>query len=178
MATQPSAAFPPHPLAPLATSLSSHIKLPQNRAGVNPKGRKFLLAFAGTLWLDPVKAAEEAGYKKPVEDGRRLMAKFAKIIERDKMELFRLQEMSAAEAKMLLSAIGRGTLPATPQQVKSLELVLRVHGMLTDKVDVNLEQSDLEKAMARAIEGFAGRQQSPQTLSSAPPLRLPEPVDR
>lgn len=183
MATQPSAApeepWTPeytHPLGPLAESLSLGAKIIRNRGSVNPMGRRFLRALAAGLWMDPTAAARAAGYSKPVENGRRLLEKYAKIIERDKLSLFAVQKMTAEECQCLLSACGRGVIAANAQQVKALELMLRVHGLLTDKVDVNLEQSDLERAMTRAVEGFVSRQESLQTQLPPTPLRLSEPV--
>lgn len=125
-------------------------------------GRRFLLAFAETLWLDPTEAARKAGYTRPLEDGRRLMGKYAKIIERDKMRLFAAGKMSSEECQMLLSVHGRGIIPMTATQVKAVELMLRVHGLLSDKVDVNLPGSDLELAVARLT-------QSPRALPAAQP---------
>lgn len=114
-------------------------------------GRLFLRAFASTLWLDPTAAAKAAGYSRPLEDGRRLMGKYSKIIERDKMSLFAAQKMTAEECQMFLSAHARGVLPMVATQVKSLELMLRVHGMLSDKVDVGLTSMDIEGAVLRIV---------------------------
>jgi hypothetical protein len=154
-----------HPLGALAESLSSGIKSPSNRGQVNPMGRKFLRAFAATLWLDPAKAAKDAGYSRPVEDGRRLMEKYAKLIKRDKLSLYSMQRMEPDECQMRLSEIGRGTLSATPQQVKSLELVLRVHGMLSDKVDVNMDNSSLDLAVLQLASHASGKTREPLALT-------------
>lgn len=162
MASQVQATEPEHPYAEMARAFATEDKRPKTQAGIGPMGRRFLRELAGTLWLDPAKAAARAGYSRPAEDAKRLLVKFEKIIERQKLQLFRWQTMGAQEAQMILSGIGRGQLPCTAQQVKALELVLRVHGLLSDKVDVNLPGSDLELAVARLT-------QSPRALPAAQP---------
>lgn len=168
MSSQPQATEPEHPYASLARSFGTEDKRPKNQSGIGPMGRRFLREFAGTLWLDPVLAAERAGYSKPPEDAKRLLAKFEKIIERQKMQLYTWQIMSAQEAKMILSAHGRGQVPMTATQIKAIELMLRVHGLLSDKVDVNLPGSDLEMAVLRLTQQSARPQLEPSKAVSLP----------
>lgn len=77
--------------------------------------------------------------------------------------------MSEDEAQMYMAEIVRGNIPATPQQVKALELQLRKHGLLTDKVDVALPPGRVVQQLTLVVSGGA-QQQLPAPSAAAPVL--------
>jgi len=128
-------------------------------------GRKFLAALRDGLWLDPTEAAKVAGYSRPEEDGQRLYLKYSHLIEKDKDRVFALGRMSSEECQYILAGVARGKIAASPQQVKAIELVARIHGLLTDKVDLSLPIHGME----RVFQGMVAQAKTLALLPASSP---------
>jgi hypothetical protein len=88
----------------------------------------------------PAEAARQAGYKDAEKVGKRLYTLWKDVIDEKRA---RQDEMPPAEVLANLAAIASGRKDATASQVKALEQLARIHGLLSDKLEVSMDREEL-----------------------------------
>ena len=63
--------------------------------------------------------------------------------------------MSAVEVMVLLAEVGRGNREATPHQVRALETIARIHGLLSEKLNITVDRKVLEQNLVMIGERLA-----------------------
>lgn len=88
-------------------------------------------------------SARLAGYKNPGVIGPRLKKSLRLHIESEEVKKELEKMMPPHEALEILAKIARGETPKHREQLKAIELVLRSHGVLSDKIQVTLDRKAL-----------------------------------
>lgn len=115
---------------------------PDELAALPPDQAAWVKAFTGIAFGDAVKAATIAGFADPQRDGPRLQKRLTPL-------LGDWRTCGPRESIHRISGIARE--PRNPNQLKALELLLKVHGLLSDKLDVNVSRADLLKQVSTEL---------------------------
>lgn len=116
--------------------------------------RAFLSAYFGEAKRNVVEAARMAGFSFPEISAYRLKRELRQVIEQQEVELSEKAQMPPREVVERLSTIARET--SHKDHVRALELLAKIHGLLTDKIDVKVERkvllAEIEQAMGQILE--------------------------
>ncbi len=118
---------------------------------LTPLERQWLRHFRGVADGDPVRAAELAGAENPEVDGPLLRESLQDVLGGTGDEWRTANPIETLERLTLIVRDGRH-----PQQLKAIELMLKVHGMLSDKLDVTVQRADLLKQVEAEIVRLKG----------------------
>ena len=140
------------------------------RPRVSERVERFIKAYVGEARQNATEAARMAGYKAARSIGWQLTHKFRDLIEAELLKTKSTALMSVEEAQKLMSDIARGTLPnPNPSQLKALELALKMHGMLNDKLNISYDRSELSSQLDAALAALANakKAEAPKTVPAA-----------
>jgi hypothetical protein len=136
---------------------------------VTAKLRAFLAAYGGPAKLSLKEAAVLAGYKDPARTGSEIKRAWPELVQKAEDEYRAKLVVSSDEAEQALAEIIRN--PDHKDRVRAVETALKLHGRLTDKLDVKLNRGELNKALDEAISALAAarREQLETRIPSSQP---------
>lgn len=157
LARRPSS---PHPLPqtpPNPPNSDSSPNRPRIRR-LSSLHRAFISQFAARGFQDPERAAIAAGLKRP-GIGYKLSHRFSDLIEEERLKLMMADQMEIEEALKLLAVRARDA--SDPKvQLASIQTVLKVQGVLTDKpmpaADRKAVANELEELLSKLRSGLSG----------------------
>ena len=117
---------------------------------LTPRVKRFLLLLEGEALLDPVSAARLAGYSRPVQSGHHLAKVWADRIAEIEVRVKSKVVLKGEQILQRLSTIANDT--AHPQQVKALELLARIQGMLSEKFDIRVSRTDMLETLSISVD--------------------------
>ena len=137
-------------------------ELEQRIAALSPKQRQWFLAYVQDPARNASGAARLAGYGKTPDAssslGRRLKARYQDLIEAYDFRIKDAGVISPREVQEQLAGIARDPNERTSDRLKSLELIARIHGMLSDKlqvdIDISLAKRELRGFFASPAQGL------------------------
>lgn len=120
---------------------------------LNSRRQRWLEAYFGEAHCNATEAARIAGYNHPLTIGPRLRRLMRTEIEVKELELRDASKMTAVEVIEGLSEIARDK--AHKDRKAALDTLAKIHGLLTDKLDLNLDRkrlvTDLEATVAQIV---------------------------
>lgn len=120
---------------------------------VTGKIKAFVDAWAGPAKFNLSEAARLAGYGNPRRRGHELAKKYGDLLEAAKVEALKALKMSADEAEQGVADIARD--PTHRDRIKALEMFLKMHGKLSDKLQVTVDRATLNKQLDELISTMA-----------------------
>ena len=129
--------------------------------------REFIRHFLETG--NASESARLAGYKQPHVVGSKLKRKLKAHIESAEVKKELEKVMPPHEALEILGKIARGEEPKHREQLKAIELVLRSHGVLSDKIQVTLDRKALMAQVADYIRRLRVVDVESRLLPPSPP---------
>lgn len=117
--------------------------------------------YVGEACYNATKAAELAGFKHPRVTGSKFKRLLRQVIEERGLVVKEQASMSAVEVIEGLTEIARDK--SHKDRKAALDTLAKVHGLLTDKLDLKLDR----KQLATELEGVVGRM-----LELAPTVKL------
>jgi hypothetical protein len=117
---------------------------------LNPRVKRFLAYLEGEALLDPVRAAELAGYARPPETSRKLMKTWADKVAEVESRLRSRVTLSSEQVLQRLSVVGQDV--EHKDHVRALEILARIYGMMSDKLDIRVSRHDVSAHLSRALE--------------------------
>ena len=108
------------------------------------------------------------GYQHPRVLAVKLSQKHPQLVAEAELEALKGLKVSAEEAEQGLASIARD--PTHRDRIKALEMFLRMHGKLADKLNVVVDRSELNKQLDELIQSLAAARQAEQLLN---PLHEP-----
>lgn len=130
----------------------------QNRRK-NQKQELWLEYYLGECELNATEAARKVGYKHPRVDGPRLAKVLADVIDSKIEERKSKARMGAEEAMALLADIARNK--SHRQQIKALELHLKIHGLLSEEVHVHTDKQKILSELDEVLEAIGAARGKP-----------------
>lgn len=128
-----------------------------------PKERLFLDLYFGKSDFNATQAARDAGYRWPESVGSKLCARLKDEIDARYEELRASAVMTPEECMKHLADIGRNG--AEQNRLRAIELQLKIHGMLSEKLSVTLDRkallTELEQQVARLTSAALSRMALP-----------------
>jgi len=126
--------------------------LASTTAGVRltPKRRQFLTLYFGEARQNPTEACKLMGIPRADVAGSHYKVALAKVIEELQLKSLEVGLLSAQEAMRQISWLALHA-SSESNQLRALELVIKVHGLLTDKVSLTLDRKQLEQDMANVM---------------------------
>jgi hypothetical protein len=122
----------------------------------------WLDAYMGGAQRDAVEAAKAAGYKRPGSDGPAVERRLQALIELRDAELRATAEVQPREVVVRLSVVARDA--EHKDHVRALELLARIHGMVSEKFNVKVDKAtllrELDGEVERLIAGLEAQQRS------------------
>jgi len=148
---------PPNPLVDYITNMASP-------AGVKltPKRRSYLAAYFGPAKQSPTEAARIAGLPNPNVSGAQYKKRLLHVIDALTLKALEVGCLGAQEVIQEVSLIAKND-PSTSNRLRALEMLAKIHGLLTDKVAVTLDRKQLEIDIAASV-GNLRRDVAPQLL--------------
>lgn len=117
--------------------------------------RVWFNAFVGGANRDATAAARVAGLGKTTHSqntiGGRLKRRYKHLIEAYELRLAEAAIMSPRQVSEALAEIARDTQERTSDRLKALELVARIHGMLSDKMQIDIDVALVKKELASSL---------------------------
>lgn len=134
--------------------------------GLSPKQISFVDHYLRTS--NGVKSAELAGYG-GTYNSRAVHAHW--LLNNPKVINYMAEIMSPEEVQEELSKVARtNEFSVYPSKVRALELMGKIHGLLTEKLAISLDRQQLERAIAEQIGRLAegqGQSTEPAQLTAA-----------
>ena len=118
-----------------------------------PKRKAWWEAYWGQAARDGVAAAVLAGLSEPHKVGRKLERNLSVAIELRDAELRAAAEVQPSEVIAKLSIVARNI--EHKDHVRALELLARIHGMISDKLNVKVDKQQLLKELDEEIRRIA-----------------------
>ena len=118
-----------------------------------PKRKAWWEAYWGQAQRDGVAAAVLAGLSEPHKVGRKLERNLSVAIELRDAELRAAAEVQPSEVIAKLSIVARNI--EHKDHVRALELLARIHGMISDKLNVKVDKQQLLKELDEEIRRIA-----------------------
>ena len=148
--------------------------------GLPPRVRAFYREYSGGERLDAGEAAKRVGYQWPEVMGSRLRRRYPSQTAKAE-ELWRArQTLQPDELRRINAEIARGQESAFKEgaqvaavRLKALELAARMHGLLSDKLDVTLSRKDLLVAIKEKMASIEQSVSQEITMES-PQLTEPD----
>lgn len=120
------------------------------------KSRKLLAmlaAYKGEARLNATEAARLAGYSFPEVVGSRVRRRYKELFDEAEAEIRDNLIMKGEELDQRITSLARNT--AHRDHYKALELLARMHGKLSDKVNVTIERPALNAQLDELIRQMA-----------------------
>lgn len=122
---------------------------------LKPKARKFIDCYLTSAAWNATEAARQAGYKSPESLGPRLSKKYRSIIE---TQADLLQQSSLVSPKKVMEGLSEIALDKgnrASDRTKAYEILARIHGMLSEKMTVDIESSSLRRELGGLAQSLA-----------------------
>lgn len=121
-------------------------------AGVrlNPKRRRFLSLYFGDARQNPTKAAELMGMSRPDVSGVHYRKVLAKVIAELEVKALEAGILGAQETLREISYLALHASTET-NRLRALELMAKIHGLLSEKVTLTLDRKQLERDIAASM---------------------------
>lgn len=116
---------------------------------VTGRRKLFIEAFLGPAAQNPAEAAKIAGYKAHISVGYRLRKSLAPHIEQLAREQHEAKVMSAKGVMEGLTEIAKKK--DHKDRTRALELLAKIHGLLTDKIDLTVDRKKLASELKEAL---------------------------
>lgn len=140
------------PLDPLeALQSTPKPKAALSWASLRPKQRKFIDCYLTTAHLNATQAAREAGYGSPETLGPRLLGKLRPLIAEQEQKLRESALMSPREVMEGLTTEAKSAESRPGDRIKALEILARIHGMLSEKLQVSVDVPAARAAVIGAL---------------------------
>lgn len=111
------------------------------------------LRFVQVFWTEaegsPSKAAAIAGFACPESVGSRMAKSLSKELEEKRIEVLESAQVSPKECLTMLGDIARTA--SHKDRLRAIELLLKVHGLLSDKLQVTVDRKSLIQELDRQI---------------------------
>jgi phage terminase small subunit len=133
---------------------------------MTPRAQLFLENYMGVAKLNATEAARLAGYAHPRSAAPILKRRLRQAIEEKELALAAKAKLSVEEAESILADIARTE--GHKDRLKAVELVLKVNGKLSEKLNINLDKPELLKELEIAFNSL--QNESP---NSAPVKGIP-----
>jgi hypothetical protein len=117
---------------------------------LTPRKRAFITAYLGPANRVPMEAARIAGYRNPGSLGQALFRSLEELIKEEELRAAHHASMTSTEAIELLSKHAREA--PYPHNLKALELIVKIHGLLSDKLDVAIDKPALMRQLEAEVE--------------------------
>ena len=136
----------------MATKAAGSVATPgaASKVRIGKKSGQFLKFYFGEARGDATEAARLMGLRWPHGCGKRYKERLWGIIQEHEQALFERTTLGIEEAQALLAEIARSK--THKDQLKALELVLRIHGLLDVKLDIKLDAKSLQNEIFRAVD--------------------------
>ena len=120
-----------------------------NPRKLTPRVKRFLLHLESDALLDPISAARLAGYTRPQQSSTHLVRTWADKIAEVEDRLRKRARLSAEDVVNRLSIVGDNI--EHKDHVRALETLARIHGLLTDKVSIQVSRGDISSQLGHAL---------------------------
>ncbi len=156
-------------------------ELEQAIARMRPRHRAWFDHFIANPARDATAAAVHAGLGKTRSAqstlGARLKRRYRHLLEAYDNRMAAASVMSPREVQERLAELARGSIGRPADRIKAYEIIARIHGMLSDKLSVDVDSSDLRRAFG-AMAAMRAGSSAAGALSAGPAAQAePEPVD-
>ena len=146
---RPAACYPPlRAIAPSLLPVLPSLKMPARK--LTSRVKRFLTFFETTAQLDAVEAARMTGYTAPHQAASKLERIWFDKLEDARVRVRGKLVMDATETQQRIAAVARDI--THKDHVRALELVARIHGLLSDKLDIKVSRGDVASHLGRALE--------------------------
>jgi hypothetical protein len=109
---------------------------------ITPRAKRFIAAYFGPANRVATEAAAIAGYASPGVRGSQLKRSLAEVIEAVELSLLEARTLSAERTMEGITEIALHGKQES-NRLKALELMAKIHGLLSEKVNVQLSRTDL-----------------------------------
>jgi hypothetical protein len=106
------------------------------------RAKRFVAAYFGPANRVASEAAAMAGYASPAVRGAQLKRSLSEVIEHVELKLLEAKTCSAQEVLEGIASIARSGQQES-NRLKAYELLAKIHGMLSDKLDLTLNRNQL-----------------------------------
>lgn len=127
---------------------------------ITPRAKRFIAAYFGPANRVGVEAARIAGYSSPNVRASQLRRRFSEVIEYVELQFLESRCLSARQVREKISEIANNGVQES-NRLKALELLARIQGQLSDKLDLNINRNQLIKDIDAVV-------------TKVTPLALPE----
>jgi len=133
----------------------------------------FVQFYLGEAGRDCGKAATLAGYDNPLVKGPRLERKLQALI----------REQSTYTPEMVIQDLSEiaGDRKQPQNRIRALELLAKIHGLLSDKININIDRQTLTRDLDTALDKLsmiAARRQGELREGTVLDVPEPDPGDR
>jgi hypothetical protein len=126
---------------------------PPPTAKVTPKVRAFLEVIRKNVGIAHSEAARLVGYKNPRAHACLIKKKHPQLVAEAEGEAVKLLKVSSEEAEQIVAQIARD--PTHRDRLKAAETFLKMHGKLSDKLQVIVDRPTLNKQLDELIASMA-----------------------
>jgi hypothetical protein len=121
---------------------------------VSDQFRRMLVAYGGDAALNASEAARLAGYRNPSKVGPQMLRRYPEAFAAVEATFKEQLKASADEVLERLAALART--PNHKDHYKSLELLAKIHGLLSDNgVVINIDRRDMAGELREAMRSLA-----------------------
>jgi len=144
--------------------LPNPASLPKGKLKLTQRRLKFIELYLTTCNGIASKAAKEAGYKAYEAMGSRLVRRLSDVIAAREVQLRETAIISARGVQERLTTLAKD--PTHKDHFRALELMAKIHGLLSDKLDITISRKQLQDDVGQAMGQLAA-------LSARKPRQLP-----
>lgn len=126
------------------------------------KADLFIQAYIGEARYNATEAARIAGYRAPRTSGPTLRKKYQAEIDQLMASAKDRLKVTPDEAMEILAEVARER--GNRDRIRAVELILKVHGMLNDKVNLTLDRTQLQRDLDLVLAQIKEHKQ-PQLMS-------------
>lgn len=151
-------------------ALTAAVLKPRGTPKVTPRVKAFLETLRLNPGISRTEAARRVGYSAPRVYAVRLAQKHPQLIAEAEHEALKGLKVTVEEAEQGLAAIARD--PSHRDRIKALEMFLRMHGKLSDKLTVTVDRAQLNRQLDELVQAMAAARQAEALVN---PLNEPHP---
>lgn len=130
--------------------------------------RRFVLAYLGPAYEIPSEAARLAGAATPAQQGAEMARRLTVVIDSERALRTRALQMGPSEVLERLSWTARnGDHVGWAVATKAAEIVARVRGLLSDRIDLSLNMDSLRGELREAVAAVRVLPDSTQTQDTS-----------
>lgn len=116
------------------------------------KFRALLAAYVGQAGLNASEAARMAGYAEPGRTAYRLRQKFPEAFEKAERDFRRRLVVQREEVEERIADLVRN--PKHRDHYKAIELAAKMHGMLSEKVNITIERNGINEKLDELLKAM------------------------